>query len=289
MKRTIHRIVTKDEDEVAELKKFSKVENQDTYHLRSRSRRDGTSTRFGNVVTPSSSQSPSRKKSSGGFSSCLEETGKHFFVDLNSVQPSPRSVPAIVLQRALSMNEVSDESWLSSSFIDLCFAQFAKIYQNIRYLSVDLCTMLSKATFSKRDYLQITDINGKIVDYSDLRRPIVFIVNSQNIHWNLIRVVRYPQPQLQLFEPMGMPHNRHGGLNFRNVPRAIITWLDSCCPLRDGQSWINLGVSAIVKQQQMTSYDCGVACLLYAEKCGRGEVKTTLRFVTIKFILLINR
>ena len=33
--------------------------------------------------------------------------------------------------------------------------------------------------------------------------PIVFVCNSKDIHWNLIRVIRHPKKELQLFEPMG--------------------------------------------------------------------------------------
>ena len=54
----------------------------------------------------------------------------------------------------------------------------------------------------------------------------------------------------------------------------MIEWLDVCCPLPDGKSWLTVGYSAITKQQQFTTYDCGVACLLYAEKCGQEQVKT---------------
>jgi len=46
-----------------------------------------------------------------------------------------------------------------------------------------------------------------------------------------------------------------------------------CCPLRDGKSWVTVGMSAITKQQQFTNFDCGVACLLYAEKCGQQQVR----------------
>ena len=52
----------------------------------------------------------------------------------------------------------------------------------------------------------------------------------------------------------------------------MIEWLDMCCPLREGSSWLSVGLSAITNQQQVTNFDCGVACLLYAEKCGQQQV-----------------
>ncbi len=183
---------------------------------------------------------------------------------------SPRSVPAVVLKRALSLNELDDESWLSSSFLDLVVSKFAKCYSNVKYLSVDFARLAKNMT----DIEQLTDITGRALDYKDLKSPIVFVFNSNNIHWNLIRVVRWPRAELQLFEPMGMPHNRHGGLTYRSVPREIVHWLDKRCPLPQGKSWISAGHSAIVAPHQLTSYDCGVACLLYAEKCGQGEVSS---------------
>ena len=53
-----------------------------------------------------------------------------------------------------------------------------------------------------------------------------------------------------------------------------------CCPLRDGSSWLGVGLSAITKQQQFTNFDCGVACLLYAEKCGQQQSKEDINDFT---------
>jgi hypothetical protein len=219
------------------------------------------------------------------FISCLAQTEQTDEM-LSPVAPtnstinylSPRSISLVILKRALSTNEVGDESWLSSSFIDLVLSKFARFYGNVRYLSADF-GMLSKSSFHNADFEGITDINGRLLDYSDTKTPIVFIVNARNIHWNLIRVVRHPFPELQLFEPLGMPLHRHGGLNFRSVPKTIIDWLDFCCPLLSKKSWIKIGRSAIVNQQQINSFDCGVACLLYAEKCGQGEVIHDYKYI----------
>ena len=65
----------------------------------------------------------------------------------------------------------------------------------------------------------------------------------------------------------------HFSVDGRSFRRTVIEWLDVCCPLPDGKSWLTVGYSAITKQQQFTTYDCGVACLLYAEKCGQEQVK----------------
>ena len=51
-------------------------------------------------------------------------------------------------------------------------------------------------------------------------------------------------------------------------------------------TWINRSVSCITSQQQLTGFDCGVACLLYAEKlaCGQSihqiDVGTTQQEIT---------
>lgn len=192
--------------------------------------------------------------------------------------PSVQSIPVLarsnsaVLSRSLSMKALDDDCWLSSSLIDLVFSKFGREYSQVHYLSVDFVVLaLSSGRASKEDLMSHTDINGRSIEYSDPSRPIVFIWNAQGIHWNLFRVQRFPEPELQLFEPMGRPANRRGGLTFRTVPREVIYWLDTCCPL-DGVSWLSVGRSVIITQQQFTPYDCGVACLLYAEKCGKGEV-----------------
>lgn len=59
------------------------------------------------------------------------------------------------------------------------------------------------------------------------------------------------------------------GLSNRAIPRGITLWLDTCFPLSN-KSWRTCAVSAITTRQQVSGFDCGVACLLYAEKCGQG-------------------
>ena len=98
-------------------------------------------------------------------------------------------------------------------------------------------------------------------------KPIVCFANVGNNHWNLIRIRFDPYPSIEVFEPMGKPGTRRTGLSMRSVPRQLLLWLDAAYPIPDG--WQNVTVSAIHARQQHTGFDCGVACLLYAEKCAQ--------------------
>lgn len=218
------------------------------------------------ITTPCSSSS-----SSTWFCSCLtnqlpDETEVDTFM-------SPRSMPReILLQRSLSvgMRNLGDESWLSSSLIDLVISRFASIYKQIHFMSIDFA-VLSLSSADRNELEQLRDIQGRVVDYQNPKAPIVFFCNANGVHWNLIRVLRHPTPQLQVFEPMGKPVSRHGGLNLRCIPLVVVKWLNICCPLSSGSCWLTVGKSAITSQQQNNGVDCGVACLLYAEKCGQGH------------------
>jgi hypothetical protein len=106
-------------------------------------------------------------------------------------------------------------------------------------------------------------------------------------------------PTLELFEPMGKPLNRRGVLSLRSIPRNIIKWLDTTFSITNyitgdssssnsnsmssndsSHSWLSVGNSAITNQQQINSYDCGVACLLYAEKCALMQAKEEINTCT---------
>jgi hypothetical protein len=186
---------------------------------------------------------------------------------------SPGTLIIGMLRKALSIHEIDDQSWLSSSIIDIIMSTFAKEYNSSVFMSVDFAAIsLSSHTRSDKD--KILDIKGECLRKDALQqRPILLICNAQNIHWNLIRIVFKPHPEIQLFEPIGKPTNRRQGLNFRAIPRQVIEWLDIWCTLPSGESWITLGKSVVTRQQQFTPYDCGVACLLYAEKCAQGMVR----------------
>jgi hypothetical protein len=80
---------------------------------------------------------------------------------------------------------------------------------------------------------------------------------------------------VEVFEPYGRV-GRGGGraeeerMSRRNVPSDLIAWLDTACPLQAEGGWFERTFSAITRQQQETGFDCGVACLLYAELVARG-------------------
>jgi hypothetical protein len=78
----------------------------------------------------------------------------------------------------------------------------------------------------------------------------------------LCRVVTCRRPQSR---------HQHDGVSLRSLPHAVLLWLDHCCPVSCG--WLSLAKSAIKLRHQLTGFDCGVACLLYAEKCGQGLVR----------------
>ena len=169
----------------------------------------------------------------------------------------------------MSIQELDDDSWLTSTLIDLVFAKFARCYQNVYFLAIDF-SIISLSSLNRADLFEATDILGRKLRYEN-RQPMVLLYNSKNIHWILIRIQFDPEPELQLFEPMGQPQRKRA-MSFRIVPREVIQWLDMCCPIPNGISWLTKANSAITHQQQFTSFDCGVACLLYAEKCGQGQV-----------------
>ncbi|RLN91573.1 hypothetical protein BBJ28_00013051 [Nothophytophthora sp. Chile5] len=188
-----------------------------------------------------------------------------------------------LLQSAFGPEDRIDEtSWLTGTLIDLMLWKFANLYPTVHFLPtaffhfhLEAATMNSSTPWRrrrrrpkrpKRDY-QVRDVLGRVVDY-DSDTPLVFIVNVGQIHWNLFRVQLQPTPRLQLFEPMGRLASRTG-ISYRSVPRSVIEWLETCYPQHTG--WLARTVSAITHKQQVSGFDCGVACLLYADKCGRGQ------------------
>ena len=197
--------------------------------------------------------------------------------DYQSSKGTNNAVLRTVLQRAISVEELGEKSWLSSSVIDLVFSKFARCYDNVEYLSMDF--ILLALNDQSSNFEGVTNILGRTLQYNQ-SRPIVLLYNSNSIHWTLIRIQYLPEPAIELFEPMGKPQHRNGRLTYRDVPREVIRWLDTCCPLDDGRSWLDVSTSAITKQHQVTSFDCGVACLLYAEKCGLGHGKDDINELT---------
>ncbi|GMF24001.1 unnamed protein product [Phytophthora lilii] len=223
------------------------------------SRRDRTPLR-----TPRSAMTQKKRRLSGGEEEPEEAKRRRFRL----------------LQAAFGPEDRVDESnWITGALIDLMLWKFANLYPAVHFLptafyhfhleaamNADRSPWRHRRHRSRRDY-QVRDVLGRSVDYdSDL--PLVFIVNVDRIHWNLFRVQLDPTPRLQLFEPMGRLASR-SGISYRSVPRAVIEWLDVCYPQYRG--WMDRTVSAITNKQQVSGFDCGVACLLYADKCGRGQ------------------
>lgn len=170
-----------------------------------------------------------------------------------------------ILLRAQDPDPINDSNWLTSPFIDFILFKYAMMYPCVYFLSTDFVPLY----LEKDSCIPLLDLLGRSVAFDDPTRPIVFVANVKGIHWNLFRVTHEPEPELQLFEPMGLPEFRNGCVSARCIPKYILKWLDNRFP--HAISWKNLTVSAITKRQQSSGFDCGVACLLYAEKCGQGQ------------------
>ncbi|TMW65114.1 hypothetical protein Poli38472_009281 [Pythium oligandrum] len=188
-----------------------------------------------------------------------------------------------VLQSALTQEDrVNDSNWLTSTFIDLMLWRLASQYHHTHFLPTDFCHFhlpsvfrrAGKAKVSMSDF-DVRDVLGRPIEFADTR-PIVFVANVGGIHWNLFRVQFEPQAELQLFEPMGRLSSRTG-ISYRSIPREVLQWLDVCYP--EHQNWRGRTVSAITHAQQISGFDCGVACLLamrpldhqYAARLERNE------------------
>lgn len=57
-------------------------------------------------------------------------------------------------------------------------------------------------TSIEKELYEIYDITGRLIDFT-VRRPILLFNNLNNLHWNLIRLIHEPQPEIQFFEPLG--------------------------------------------------------------------------------------
>ncbi len=55
----------------------------------------------------------------------------------------------------------------------------------------------------------------------------------------------------------------------------LVCFEQHCYPVEGG--WLSLAKSAIKLRHQLTGFDCGVACLLYAEKCGQGQARQDIQ------------
>jgi len=109
-------------------------------------------------------------------------------------------------------------------------------------------------------------------------------------------------PQMNLFEPMGKPSGRGGsrGVSRRSLPEGVLEWLDAVSPLSklnapaatsptDSEpspttapsdisvQWKSCSSSVLTTAKQQNSFDCGVACLLYAECCAMGLTTSAMQ------------
>eukprot|EP00750_Incisomonas_marina_P011210 INCI16354.5.p1 GENE.INCI16354.5~~INCI16354.5.p1 ORF type:complete len:541 (-),score=84.36 INCI16354.5:1357-2979(-) len=187
----------------------------------------------------------------------------------------------------------SDDAWLSGLFIDFLLAKFAAQYPDVHYLPTsfaahDLAHAFKKGGSAAYSDFPLMDVVGKPINTLAEQVParlvegskatvipprsksLIFFYNLGNRHWNMVKVGFEPFPTFQLFEPMGKPTSRNSAsLSRRHLPTAVLDWLNVAVPLAGNDtSWYNLAKSAVTSQQQTNSFDCGVACLLYAEKCG---------------------
>lgn len=198
--------------------------------------------------------------------------------------------PIEILQRAQSIQILEDEMWMSASLMDLVLAKFAYCYPNVHYFS----EQFSLFPLRRADYPNVEDIIGhKIVPEIVLKDPkssIVWLVNMRNVHWTMVRAVFSPKMELQFYDSMGGPASRRGGLSFRTVPRQIIDFLDFMFPLQSAQaSWGSTGVTVVTYPHQRNQFDCGVACLLYSEKCGWGFSKEQINNETNQLEITVYR
>lgn len=127
-----------------------------------------------------------------------------------------------------------------------------------------------------------------LATYTSTNRPLLLFHNAGGNHWVVVRVDTGMRKRIELFEPFGKPPvsrttvYKADGLSLRSVPRHLLAWLDAVCPLPSsmapqGQGWKERSFSAVTSAHQDNGFDCGVACLLYAEKCGQGQEAATIR------------
>ncbi|GAB9462760.1 hypothetical protein Gpo141_00000244 [Globisporangium polare] len=203
-----------------------------------------------------------------------------------------------LLQSAFSSEDdkIDETSWLTSTLMDLMLWRLATQYPSVHFLPTDFfhCFLESRSRARHQSHSHrvtqaigfvdhaaeseflVRDVLGRMIDYTS-DRPILFAVNSGLIHWNLFRVQLTPFPELQLFEPMGRLASRTG-ISYRSVPRSVVEWLEVCYPQH--KNWISKAESAITRPQQVSGFDCGVACLLYADKCGQGQTRQEINEYT---------
>lgn len=71
---------------------------------------------------------------------------------------SPKMNLTCLLRRSLSMNELEDTAWLSSSLIDLVLSKFARCYSDVYFLAIDFVALTLNSNNNNFD--DATDILG---------------------------------------------------------------------------------------------------------------------------------
>lgn len=229
-----------------------------------------------NTLDPARGTTTKNTRRGGRSSDSSTRSDHHQYKDNTDDPPEMLHLQSMLCEE----DQISEKSWLTSSFIDLMLLKFAMLYPDVYFLPTDFVPLHLDSALRNEQLgpaFIVKDILGRLVDYSS-HRPLVFVTNMGQIHWNLFRLQHVPEPELQLFEPMGRPHSRNG-VSARCIPRSIIEWLDTCFP-SPTSSWFRKTVSAITQRHQYSGFDCGVACLLYAAKCGQGQVREDINELT---------
>jgi hypothetical protein len=183
---------------------------------------------------------------------------------------------------------VGHTSWLNAVFIDYVLQRFAKAYSpSSAFLP---CSFAAVHLLAKPHDAAPESVQGTRIDVRASSRPrqLLFLHNANSNHWNLVRVILPNENSpagLYLYEPFGLAQRR-SHLSKRDFPKGLIEWLDTNIPLQsdaaargDGSrkrkpshtrgSWLDVSVSAVAMRVQANGFDCGVAGLLYGERCAQ--------------------
>ena len=196
----------------------------------------------------------------------------------------------VAISLELNSDGIGHTSWLNAVFIDYVLQRFAKAYSpSSAFLP---CSFAAVHLIARPEDAAPESVQGTRIDVRASSRPrqLLFLHNANFNHWNLVRVIlpsEHSLAGLYLYEPFGLAQRR-SHLSRRDFPRGLIEWLDTNIPIpasseRAGRantkatkrkhqrtsSWLDVSVSAVAMRVQDNSFDCGVAGLLYGEKCAQ--------------------
>jgi hypothetical protein len=183
---------------------------------------------------------------------------------------TPENLSRPMLARAISNPTLDEEQWLTASIMNLILTRIAEKHKQVAFFSEQFTLLKINAD----DFEILEDIIGRnIGKLLSTVHQFVWLINNGNVHWCLARAIIKPgERQLQLFDPLGNLSRRKIPSN-RQIPRNIINWLNITFPFTNGDTWQMHAIHAVTASHQQNSFDCGVACLLYAEKCGELQSK----------------